>query len=84
MKVLGILIAVGTVAKGLLLALDPERFARLARGFMSLFPAPARDAGDRTVSMVLECGERAPGGPRTVGWLIAGSGLLVLTRMLRG
>ena len=83
MKALGIVIGLAAFAKGVLLLLDPGRFIRLGRQFTGLFPAPTRDVLDRGADKAFEYGRHAPGGLKTAGLLLSGSGLLVLVLALR-
>jgi len=83
MRVLLIVLGLAAVGKGVLLLLDPEGFIRLGPRLTSLFPAPAKKGVDRQVDRVLEYARRKPGGLNTLGWVVLGSGLLVLGKAFK-
>jgi hypothetical protein len=82
MRALQIVIGLIAVGKGVYLLLDPDGFIRLARQFTGLFPAPARKVVDLGADRVLDRARQTPGGLNTLGWVVLGSGLLVVGKAL--
>ena len=83
MRLFEMVFGLTAVGKGALLLLNPNGFIRLGRQFTSLFPPTAKKTLDHEVDRVLDYARQAPGGLNTLGWVVLGGGLLVLTKALR-